>query len=475
MAITCSRPGVTEQVSVIIPTRNPGEGLKTLLETLFKQKCELGFEVIIIDSGSTDGSLSFCQGYPVRLIQIERHDFHHARTRNVAIGAAHGEYCVLTVQDAIPCSENWLSSLVMPAHLNEEVAGVFGQQVSRDNATLLSRSCKVNWYNSWSQHYREQQMQAIPKGLSWESLGLETQKRLARFDNVNGCIKKSVWQNIPFPDVPYAEDVAWAIEALKNHYTLCWQPDAQVFHSHNRTLGYELKRSFVESVTMAALFGDFHDGLTRKKITTTVNWLHDQAKRYAGFTSLNAQSVKSKPELFEEMERGWEAVNQMIKTGNSIAFQPARSEQNQGQVETLFTRLTGFAVGNSVMRKLYRLLSEYSGRFLHMSRLQTLLMLELKSRHRVFFEQLLTSDPTLRLSVQGQETLRIGAAMMVAGSYLGQQQIIDSVPSFEFPAGQQDIAADESFWARLEGLCGMKDLSDVELRARLNALMSEQV
>ena len=65
-------------------------------------------EIIVIDSGSTDRSLEIVRRYPVRLIEIPASEFNHGSTRNLGVRAAKGEYVVMTVQDALPGSDDWL-------------------------------------------------------------------------------------------------------------------------------------------------------------------------------------------------------------------------------------------------------------------------------------------------------------------------------------------------------------------------------
>ncbi|MCB5464250.1 glycosyltransferase [Vibrio lentus] len=44
-------------VSIIIPIKNPGSVFKRVLDSVLNQKTNFDYEVIIIDSGSTDNTL----------------------------------------------------------------------------------------------------------------------------------------------------------------------------------------------------------------------------------------------------------------------------------------------------------------------------------------------------------------------------------------------------------------------------------
>ncbi len=95
-------------ISIIILTKNPGKRIQKVLESVFKQKIKDAFEVTIIDSDTTDGSLNIAEKFNVRMIKISPKDFGHGSTRNYAVSISKGQYLVMLVQDAIPTGENCL-------------------------------------------------------------------------------------------------------------------------------------------------------------------------------------------------------------------------------------------------------------------------------------------------------------------------------------------------------------------------------
>jgi rhamnosyltransferase len=64
-----------------------------------------------------------------------------------------------------------------------------------------------------------------------------------------------VWQTIPFRAVAIAEDMAWGRDVLIAGYGLAYTPAAVVEHSHERSAGYELKRTWVLHQQLYHLFG----------------------------------------------------------------------------------------------------------------------------------------------------------------------------------------------------------------------------
>jgi GT2 family glycosyltransferase len=75
------------------------------------------------------------------------------------------------------------------------------------------------------------------------------------FDNVCSCLRRSVWQQHRFASTPIAEDVEWAKTVLQHGFALAYLPDAVVVHSHDRSPGYELGRTYVLHRRLFELFG----------------------------------------------------------------------------------------------------------------------------------------------------------------------------------------------------------------------------
>ncbi len=237
----------TPLVSVVIPTLNAGERFPKLLAALNDQQMPGGVEVVVIDSASTDGTPERAQGAGAQVLSIPRSAFNHGRSRNDAIRATHGEYIALTVQDALPADDQWLARLVEPLQELETVAGSYGLQQAPPEAGLLARARSESWAQSNDR--------ALIKSV--ETWGMAPRERwaLIRFDNVTSCIRRNVWERIPFPERDYAEDVAWAKRVLQSGFQLAYVPSARVWHCHERGWLYELRRGYVEGFARHHLVG----------------------------------------------------------------------------------------------------------------------------------------------------------------------------------------------------------------------------
>ena len=122
--------GLTMDVSVIIASHNTCAYLERALLTIAD-----GHQVIVVDSGSTDGSQALVRGrFPsVRLVELERNPG-YGGALNEGIALASGEYLILMNGDAWP-EANALERLVEFAK-RESRAGIVGPRLLNVDGTL---------------------------------------------------------------------------------------------------------------------------------------------------------------------------------------------------------------------------------------------------------------------------------------------------------------------------------------------------
>lgn len=238
-------------VSIVIPTKNGMSTLPALFDRLADGQVRAPFEVIAVDSGSTDGTLDLITARADRVIAVAPEAFDHGLTRNLGIEAASAPLIVLLVQDAVPATGDWLDRLIDPLQRNEHLAGVWARQEPRPDAPPIVRHYMQRG-SLGSTEPRTSRLRDAP-----ELQSLAPVDRLARctFDNVCSCIRRSVWQSHPFRSLPIAEDLAWARDVLLAGYELAFLPDVTVLHSHDRPARYEYTRTRLLHRQLADLFG----------------------------------------------------------------------------------------------------------------------------------------------------------------------------------------------------------------------------
>ena len=125
--------GRAEMISVVIPVKNGGTDLVRCLEAIAAQQIGDEVEVVVVDSGSSDGSAETAQRLGARVHSIAPTEFHHGRTRNLGAELARGDILVFTSQDAHAADEHWLANLTSPL-AGENVAGAYGRQLPHRDA-----------------------------------------------------------------------------------------------------------------------------------------------------------------------------------------------------------------------------------------------------------------------------------------------------------------------------------------------------
>ena len=219
------------ETSILIPTKNGAEAIESCLTAIHSQKCTGPFEVIVVDSGSTDATLEIARGYSVRIEQIPPETFHHARTRNYAASLAKGEFLVFLSQDAIPSSDTWLEAMISNFG-DRSVGAAYGRQLAKPGSTLER-------HEVLDVVYGEERVVKDPYR------GQECGFRYYHFSSVNSAIRREVWQATRFPDdLKVYEDLGIAKRILDGGWKVVYEPRAAVYHSHNHTTGALFKRYF---------------------------------------------------------------------------------------------------------------------------------------------------------------------------------------------------------------------------------------
>lgn len=239
------KPGV----SVVVPTRNGISTLPALIGALATQDDAEPRELIVVDSGSTDGTREYAQQVATRVIDVAPAAFDHGMARNLGVESARGPLVVLTVQDARPVHAEWLSRLLAPLRADASVAGAFARQQPRPDAAAPARLQLSRWVAS-----RETSRTVTLQPGEFERMGPADRLERCAFDNVSAAIRREVWARCPFEATPIAEDLRWAKAVLQRGHTLAFVANAVVEHSHDRTAGYEFARTWALHQQLLQLF-----------------------------------------------------------------------------------------------------------------------------------------------------------------------------------------------------------------------------
>jgi hypothetical protein len=155
------------------------------------------------------------------------------------------------VQDAIPISDD-LIEIMNKALADYDVVAAYGAQTPHDDADLYARF-EVEQHrehlgnNPVIQHLkREENLKSSP---------YENVLRNIRLDNVCAIYRTAMLRRYPFPNVSFAEDMAWAAEVMRDGHAILYHPDIVVKHSHNRTPDYRFRRALANSIACVQILG----------------------------------------------------------------------------------------------------------------------------------------------------------------------------------------------------------------------------
>lgn len=222
--------------TIVIPVKNGGELLNRVLNRIFEQKTEYIYEVICVDSGSTDDSLDIINKYPCRLYRIDPSEFGHGKTRNYGASMGTGEFILFLTQDALPVNDIWLQNFIDAMKMDSQIAGGFGKHIPYPDCNIFdNRDLKCHFDNFGKEN-------TVFKLEDWMRYKTDESYRhfLSFYSDNNSCMRRTIWEKYPYDDVDFAEDQIWARKMIEMGYKKLYCPNAMVYHSHN----YPLKTYF---------------------------------------------------------------------------------------------------------------------------------------------------------------------------------------------------------------------------------------
>lgn len=219
-------------ISVVIPTFNAGTKFSALLDALDCQTT-MPRTVLVVDCGSSDDTVEIAKSYGCEILKVNKHDFDHGTTRNLAMTEVSSEFAIFITQDAIPADENMIAELIRPMQADSNIAICYGRQLPKPDARPLERFARE--FN-----YPDESILKTKNDI--ETLGLKT------FFCSNSCsaIRCSIFNKLGGfrNNVVVNEDMLFAAEAIFHDYSVYYSAAARVYHSHSYSLSQTFNRYF---------------------------------------------------------------------------------------------------------------------------------------------------------------------------------------------------------------------------------------
>ena len=218
-------------VSIVIRCFNEEAHIGRLLKGITEQSHQ-NFEVIVVDSGSTDSTVEIAQRYPIRLLHIRPEDFSFGRSLNLGCAAATGDYIAIASAHVYPLYRDWLEKMLGP-FADPKVALTYGKQQGTEESKYSERRLMVKWFPEESNLD-----QVYPFG-----------------NNANAVIRQELWRELPYDEeLTGVEDIAWATRAMALGHRVAYIADATVIHHHNESLIRIYNRYRREAIGLRKIF-----------------------------------------------------------------------------------------------------------------------------------------------------------------------------------------------------------------------------
>lgn len=198
--------------SIIIRAYNEAAHLPRLLDGILQQTVK-DVEIILVDSGSTDGTLDVARRYPVHVERISPDEFTFGRSLNRGLAAAGADLAVIASAHVYPVYPDWLERLLAP-FADPQVGLAYGKQRGGTTTKFSERQIFAHWFPDQSQP-----RQAHPF-----------------CNNANAAIRRSQWEKQPYDEtLTGLEDLAWAHAIQQQGCAIAYVAEAEVVHLHNET------------------------------------------------------------------------------------------------------------------------------------------------------------------------------------------------------------------------------------------------
>jgi len=200
------------QSSIVIRCFNEEQHIGRLLSGIMQQTVR-DVEVIIVDSGSTDATLTIASRYPVKIVSIKPEEFSFGHSLNVGCQEASAGFIVIASAHVYPVYKDWLEKLLAP-FADPKVALVYGKQRAGSSAKFSEEQIFKKWFPE----------QSVPhQGHPF-------------CNNANAAIRQSLWRELPYNnELTGLEDVDWAKRAIEKGYYIAYAAEAEIIHIHNET------------------------------------------------------------------------------------------------------------------------------------------------------------------------------------------------------------------------------------------------
>ncbi len=235
-------------VSVVIPTYNAGENFREIISRLNAQQGLAKVEIIVVDSGSSDGTQQIATELGARLIQISQEEFSHSYARNLGAKNATGHVLLFMTQDAMPSCAEWVKQMVLPILSGESCATSCREQCP-EGTDLYYRA--ASWYHArYLGTDKASRIGRFVPGMDSEEL-----RKNASLNDISTAVDRNLFLQMGGYRHSFAEDLDMGIRILHANKNIKLLHNPTVIHGHTRASSYYLRRGFAEGRALELIMG----------------------------------------------------------------------------------------------------------------------------------------------------------------------------------------------------------------------------
>jgi len=240
------------QCSIVIRAFNEAAHIGRLLEGIQHQTVQ-EVEIILVDSGSTDPTVSIGESFGARIVHIRPEEFTFGRSLNLGVRAATRDFVVIASAHVYPVYPDWLECLLRPFD-DDQVAVVYGKQRGGEASKFSERQIFHQWFPD-----------------------MDVARQPGPFcNNANAAVRRSLWLGQPYDEsLTGLEDLAWARGAQEQGYHVAYAAHAEIVHVHNETPRGVYNRYRREAMAFKQIHPEAHFNLYDFLRLTAANILSD--------------------------------------------------------------------------------------------------------------------------------------------------------------------------------------------------------
>ncbi|HLG19528.1 MAG TPA: glycosyltransferase [Bdellovibrionota bacterium] len=225
----------TPKVSVIIRCFNEAHHIEKLLSELARQSYR-HFEILVVDSGSTDQTVELAGKYSCRILHIERRKFSFGASLNLGCRNAQGEIICTISAHAYPSDREWLKHLIAPFS-DAQIGVAYGRQRGAESTKFSEHRIFRKWFPE----------EAAPSANG------------PFCNNANCAVRRSVWKELLYDEsLTGLEDIEFAQRVIQRGLKVRYVPSASVVHVHEEAWIQIFNRYRREAIALQRIYPNEH-------------------------------------------------------------------------------------------------------------------------------------------------------------------------------------------------------------------------